>query len=257
MHRECFLRGLDCIHIDPLGHARQWYIVLVIGSGTLRFTHHIPPPGCPPGDGILGSGNELVVVRGDEGAVNSITRGKLFLGFPSNFEDEYIGYCSLLLTIQFITQLLLIPQASTFGQVMFICSLVVSWAYNSWLSSFDMEEIQRHALWNEILQTPSYRKYGWSTRTSAIVFALCVLSRTEDPSRFLEAYLPNNTKVWKKWKETLLGQLRDKKVLQFKQADWDLEDYSDAEKNLLETLYRDAQDAYDASQSFIGDHHDN
>ena len=216
----------------------------VIGSGTLRFTHHMPAAGSPRGDGILGSGKEFVVLLGEEGAVNCVTLGRFSLHFPSKSYDEYIGCCSILLTIQFIAQLFLIPQGSLFGQIMFISSLGVSWAYNSILSSFDKEKIQQRILLDEVLDKPSLTKYILTTRTSAVVFALCALS-SEDPSKILDAYLPNDTKVWRRWKETILQRLRAHKALSFTDTDWNLEGYTDPERKLLRSLYGDAQAAYE------------
>ena len=104
---------------------------LVIGSGKLVFTHPNPAKGSPPGDGILSSDKEIVLLKGAEGAVNSITRGRFSLSFDSEPKYQNIGWCSVLLTIQFIAQLLLVPQGSLFGQVIFVTSLGVSWFYNS------------------------------------------------------------------------------------------------------------------------------
>ena len=216
----------------------------VIGSGTLRFMHHMPAAGSPRGDGVLGSGKELVVLLGEEGAVNCVTLGRFSLQFPSASYDEYIGCCSILLTIQFLAQLFLIPQGSLFGQIMFISSLGVSWAYNSILSSFDKEKIQQRILLDEVLDKPSLTKYILTTRTSAVVFALCALS-SEDPSKILDAYLPNDTKVWRRWKETILQRLRAHKALSFTDTDWNLEGYTDPERKLLRSLYGDAQAAYE------------
>ncbi|KIK21852.1 hypothetical protein PISMIDRAFT_62610, partial [Pisolithus microcarpus 441] len=92
----------------------------VIGSGTFFFTHPEPAEGSPPGDGILSSDQEIVVLRGEEGAVNSITRGGFSLRFRSEPHYEDIGWCSVLLMIQFVAQLLLIPQGTLFGQLMFV-----------------------------------------------------------------------------------------------------------------------------------------
>ncbi|KAF8555923.1 hypothetical protein OG21DRAFT_785029 [Imleria badia] len=220
---------------------------LVIGSGTLRFTHHETAPGCPPGDGILGSGREFVLLKGHEGAVSSITLGKFSLQFPSKFHDQYIGCCSVLLTTQFIAQLFLIPQASLMGQIMFITSLAVSWVYNLLLSTSDKEKIQRHILLDDILKKPSFKKYILPTRTSAVVFAICAL-KPDDPSRILKAYLPNETKVWKRWRNTVLQRLRRKEELHFTEGDWNLSGYTKEEKELLCTLYGDAQAAYDGHE---------
>lgn len=216
----------------------------VIGSGILRFTHHMPATGSPRGDGILGSGKEFVLLLGEEGAVNSVTVGRFSLEFPSESYDEYIGCCSILLTIQFLAQLFLIPQGSLFGQVMFLSSLGVSWFYNSWLSAFDKEKIQRRILLDDVLENPSLTRYFLTTRTSAVIFALCVLS-PEDPSKILDAYLPNDTKVWTRWKEKILYRLRAKESLHFTEADWNLPGYTEQERELLCSLYGDAQAAYD------------
>ena len=224
---------------------------VVIGSGTLHFTHHIPSEGSPPGDGILGSGNEFALLQGHEGAVNSITLGKFSLDFPSKLHDEYIGWCSILLTIQFIAQLFLIPQASLFGQVLFIFSLGVSWVYNSCLSALDKEKIQRRILLDEILKKPSLKKYTFTTRGAAVVFSLCVLS-PENPSKILEAYLRNDTKVWTTWKETISQRLRKKEELHFSEENWDLPGYTEQERKLLRSLYGDAQTGYDAFMTLNG-----
>ena len=216
----------------------------VIGSGTLRFMHHMPAAGSPRGDGVLGSGKELVVLLGEEGAVNCVTLGRFSLHFPSKSYDEYIGCCSILLTIQFIAQLFLIPQGSLFGQIMFISSLGVSWAYNSILSSFDKEKIQQRILLDEVLDKPSLTKYILTTRTTAVVFVLCVLS-PDEPRKFLDAYLPNNTKVWGQWKGTVVRKLDEKEELHFTDADWNLKGYTDEERELLKSLYGDAKAAYE------------
>ncbi|KAL4073087.1 hypothetical protein V8B97DRAFT_1952162 [Scleroderma yunnanense] len=131
----------------------------VICSGTFVFTHPEPAPGSPPGDGILRSEKGVVLLKGDEAAVNSITRSMFKLYFESEPNYQPIGWCSVLLMIQFLTQLLLILQGKLFGQVMFVTSIAVSWGYNTWLSSLNKEKIQRSILMDEILQQPTLTKY--------------------------------------------------------------------------------------------------
>ena len=216
---------------------------LVIGFGTLCFTHPKPAPGSPAGDGILGTDKEFVLLQGPEGAVNSITLGRFSLEFPSESFREYIGYCSVLLTIQSIFQLSLIPHASLFGQILFIFSLVVSWIYNSCLFAPDIEKIQRRIFLKEILKAPSMEKYILPTRTAAVVFALCVLNPKE-PEEIVRVYLPNSTRVWKKWKEVVLEQFpnRTENRLDFTQED--LKGFTGDDKKLFEELLQDAKDAY-------------
>ena len=215
---------------------------LVIGSGKFVFTHPYPAEGSPPGDGVLSSGKETVLLMGAEGAVNSITRGRFSLSFSTEHQYENIGWCSVLLTIQFIAQLLLIPQGSLFGQIMFVASLGVSWTYNSWLSSLDKEKIQWDILFNSVLGKPVLTKYTFGTRTTMVVFILLVL-RPEEPTKILNELLPNDTKVWRQWKETIVQRLRMGERLEFADEDWVLEGFNRQERLLLETLYGDAQTA--------------
>jgi len=216
----------------------------VIGSAQFTFYHPVPAPGAPRGDGLLLTDSNVIVLLGEEGAVNSITRGKFSLNFGSEPEYRNIGICSLLLTAQFIAQLLLIPQAELFGQIMFVTSLAVSWAYNSWLSSLDKEEIQRRLLLDVVLQRPTVTKYMLGTRTTMAVFVLLALNPS-DLAKVLDDILPNDTKVWRKWKSIILSRIQDKEKLHFGIADWHDEYLDEKESTLLRTLLGDAQAAYD------------
>ncbi|KAL4080918.1 hypothetical protein J3A83DRAFT_4153544 [Scleroderma citrinum] len=224
---------------------------LVIGSGTLIFTHPEPAPGSPRGDGILCS-EEIVLLKGREGAVNSITRGKFKLRFKSEPYYHDIGWCSVLLMIQFIAQLLLIPQGTLFGQVMFIISIATSWGHNMWLSSLNKENIQRRILINEVLQRPRLTRYIFPNRTSMVVFVLLTL-HAEKLERLMNDLLPNETKVWERWKATVIERLRERKRLEFQPRDWEDPDFSEEEKTLLKTLYLDAGSAWYAHDKLCKD----
>ncbi|OJA19694.1 hypothetical protein AZE42_14160, partial [Rhizopogon vesiculosus] len=50
--------------------------------------------------------------------------------FPRPEEYRGIGVCGLLLGMQSLLQMLLIPQGKLFGQIMFLLSFIISWAYN-------------------------------------------------------------------------------------------------------------------------------
>jgi hypothetical protein len=216
----------------------------VIGSGKFTFTHPIPAPGTPRGDGLLITDNNVIVLLGAEGVVNSITRGRFSLNFGSEPEYRNIGICSLILTTQFVAQLLLIPQAALFGQIMFIASLAVSWAYNSWLSSLDKAEIQRRLLLDVVLKNPMMTKYMLGTRTTMAVFVLLALNPS-DPAKVLDDLLPNDTQVWKRWKSIILSRLQGGEKMHFHSADWDDGNFNGNERTLLRTLLGDAQAAYD------------
>lgn len=215
----------------------------VIGSGTFFFTHPEPAEGSPPGDGILSSDQEIVVLRGEEGAVNSITRGGFSLRFRSEPHYEDIGWCSVLLMIQFVAQLLLIPQGTLFGQLMFVTSLGVSWAYNLWLSSINKERIQRDILMKKVLRRPQLTKYVLGTRTSTVVFVLLML-QPEDPKKMINSLLPNDTRAWRKWKDAIVSHIKDAKGFEFDRSDWDDASFTEGDRQLLSVLFQDAQDAY-------------
>ncbi|KAN0097007.1 hypothetical protein V8E55_001453 [Tylopilus felleus] len=225
---------------------------LVLGSADFVFTHPEPAKGSPAGDGILTSDKDIVLLKGTEGAVNSITRGKFFLRFLSGAHLKLIRWCSFLFFIQCITQLLLIPQASLFGQVMFLTSLGVSALYNAWLSSLDKEKVHRKMLFERVLENPMLTKYTLGTRTSAVVFTLLVL-RPQDPTKLLDELLPNDTKVWKQWKATILEQLRhpmDQSFLSERKLG-DMDGFTQQEQDLLHLLLEDAGAAYNGYRDYL------
>jgi len=225
---------------------------LVLGSADLVFTHPEPAKGSPAGDGILSSDKDIVLLRGAEGAVNSITRGRFSLRFSNECQYKLIRFCSFLLIVQCITQLLLIPQASLFGQVMFLTSLGVSALYNAWLSSLDKEKIHRKILFERVLENPTLTKYTLGTRTTAVVFMLLVL-QLQDPTGLLNELLPNDTKVWREWKTTIVAQLRhsNDQSFQFGGKVGDLGGFTQQEKDLLGILYEDAKAAYDGYRDYL------
>ncbi|PIL35277.1 hypothetical protein GSI_02002 [Ganoderma sinense ZZ0214-1] len=281
----------------------------VLGSGKLMFKHHVPARGAPPGDGILKDDGGVVVLRGQEGAVNSLTRGRFFLryqapqappspatatatGPKSSIEDDrtdamelpplqelgrdpaagsssepkldphvppesqprniLIGLCSILLTCQFLTQLLLIPQGTLLGQIMFVASLAISWAYNTFLSSLDREDIQTSILVADVLrlQGGKMRKYEFGTWTAMAVFACLALQPDVNeplrrPRKLLDGLIPNDTQVWELWKAAVVEKLAKSAPLRFVKGDWAVEVLDVEQQELLQTLLKDAEAAYD------------
>ncbi|OJT14206.1 hypothetical protein TRAPUB_9317 [Trametes pubescens] len=233
-----------------LGIVSSGLSCFVIGMGTLKFKHPDPAPGAPAGDGVLESGStELVILKGPEGAVNAITRGQFTLDYDSKPAYHNIGLCSMLLTLQFVVQLLLIPQSEVHGQLFFLATLFFSWVYNSYLSSLDRENIQRAILRDQVLQyTPGQlEKYELGTRTSMVTFALLLLAPAKKPSlkRVLDDLLPNDTEVWGWWKSEVLrcidAEFHEGTDFQFT---FGLPAATGpAESTLLDTLYKDARAA--------------
>ena len=237
-----YYRDWYCFSVISLGIIVNGLSCLVIGSGKLIFTHPEPQRGLPPGDGLLTTPEQVILLKGDEGAVNSVTRGRFALPLDNSPLFRFIGTCAILLMLQSVAQLLLVPQGSLFGQLMFIVSIVVSWLYNLWLSSLDNHKIQRDMLMNILKlkqQEGSLTKFKFGTRTSMSVFVV-LASDPEKAEEILDYLLPNNTGAWKRWKSTIVSRRKSGKELVFDESDWS----DPQDEGLLRMLYQDAQDAY-------------
>lgn len=249
-----FIRDWYCLAIILFGVVSSGLSCFVIGLGTLRFKHPPPARGAPPGDGVLESGgSELVIVKGPEGAINAVTRGHFSLDYDSKPKYHSIGVCSMLLTLQFIVQLLLIPQSSLHGQLFFLATLACAWAYNSYLASFDRAGIQRAILSEQVLELKEgqLKRYRLGTRTSMVTFALLLLApaREDALTRVLNDLLPNDTEVWRVWKSEVLARIAAHFPLEGPESDREFSfgfpektppPDSDCPDDLLQTIYNDA-----------------
>ncbi|KAF9236237.1 hypothetical protein BU15DRAFT_50429 [Melanogaster broomeanus] len=249
----CLVSGMIndwyCASMILLGIISSGLASFVIGSGKLYLkTNNTPAPGAPAGDGILVDGNTALVIRGEEKDVNAITKGSFELQIGGKPTYHQIGMCSLVLIIQFLLQLLLIPQGSLFGQIMFVTSLAVSWMYNSYLSSLEKEMIQVGILFQK-LGRPTLKKFRLGTRTKMAVFAcLLVCSRGlhgTNPGKILQHFIPNDTPVWQRWREKVLQKMNDTSRSESLKLDQDdLENFDEAQRTLLTGLLDDADDTF-------------
>ncbi|KAI6030108.1 hypothetical protein EDC04DRAFT_2898638 [Pisolithus marmoratus] len=236
-----------------LGILARGFACVFIGSGELIFDHPKPAEGSPPGDGILGYDQELTLLKGDEYVVNAVTRGRFFFRFRSKHACRFVEFCSILLIVQAIAQLILIPQSQLFGQLMFLTSLTISWAYNVWLSSVDKGDV-REEIFNKILGKPSLSKFTFSNRVSAVVFILLALSydrrspgNLEKLKKIMDTLLPTDAVVWEIWKEAVVDQLKDKRALQFDDSHWNHPNLTlESDRTLLSNLLKDPETAYTA-----------
>jgi hypothetical protein len=228
-----------CFSMILLGILSSGIACLVIASGTLTFCHPQPAHACPPGDGFLQTRSEFVVLLGEEGAVNTVTRGYFSLEFAGKPECRAIGVAAMLLTTQFLLQLLLIPQGTLLGQILFLSTLAISWIYNCYLSSFDTPIIQGDILAKE-LGYPVMKRYKLDTRTAAVVFVILAL-QPPNPSEILDRLLPA-TETWNIWKRVVGEKMKREEELAF--GELDLVGVISKEKGLLEDLFGDATIAY-------------
>ena len=299
-----------------LGMLANGCTCFVLGSGKLTFKHCRPAQGAARSASIFTANRAgVVVIRGEPGAVNCLTRGRFYLEYekPSTpasvvqqsddgqenlaplpeqippaanndsvenglekqskrangMEDTSstpngaqpnsfrIGLCSILLTIQFLVQLLLIPQGVLFGQIMFLSTLAVSWGYNTYLSSINREDVQTSILCRILeLEEKHVRKFEFGTWTAMCTFACLVLHGDEplpsDALTVLNALLPQTSEVWVKWREVVNAKLRLLEPWTIKKPDYEVgvgpageaKSFSDEDQELLRDLLLDAQAAH-------------
>ncbi|KAG2156430.1 hypothetical protein DEU56DRAFT_235002 [Suillus clintonianus] len=245
-----------------LGMVSSGLSCFVIGSGKLYFKLVEPSSYAPRGDGFLLMRNDIVILKGAEKEVTSITKAKLVLDMGSDEEFNIVGFCSLLLLLQFLVQLLFISRATLFGQIMFLSSLAVSWAYNSFLSSLEKEKIQTDLLWKS-LGEPPITKFALPNRGSQAACACFVLYAGVDmskkssanfkPKKILECMIPNDTRVWEAWREHVAKQVLSKEKIKSFTPDKELvANLEDEERQLLEQLLADAKHGYGCYQESMG-----
>ncbi|KAG6331341.1 hypothetical protein ID866_7744, partial [Astraeus odoratus] len=233
-----------CFSMIVLGILANGISCLIIGSGEFIFQYPVPHTNTGSGDGILVSekDKEIVVLKGSESAVNSITRGSYSFTFDTNIRNRRpIKWCCLLLVFQLMVQLLLIPQGSLFGQIMFIASLTSSWLYNLWLSSWDRETTQRDVFVRGVLRAPRCTRYKLGTRTTAVVFTLLVLQAKD--RKIMDMMIPNDTPGWMKLKANILSRIENEEEIRFDKSFWEDPEVAD-DKKVLELLCKDAESAY-------------
>lgn len=255
-----------------LGMIASGLATFVIGRGRLMIKKPVqnsvtdPPPGL-----LLGEGS-VVVIKGEEEGVNAITRARFELDTDLDAKDRFhrglhrsysaVGVmCLFLFTTQFILQLLLIPQGTLFGQIMFVVSLIVSWTYNYHLSSFHTEKIQAELLFRTLGNPQMYRFCVGTRTTMAVLVCLLLFHDVRDSSvqegqdrrlTILHACLPhvNATRgVWKKWMDKVVEQLMNAGDTSLSRLTVDEESadvlLSETERALLSTLLGDARAAFE------------
>ncbi|KAF8131485.1 hypothetical protein EV363DRAFT_1330182 [Boletus edulis] len=252
-----------------LGMVSSGLASFVVGRGRLMIKKSVRNSVTDPPPGILLGEDSVVVIKGAEIGVNAITRARFELDtdlgtLPRGARHSYSAMgvvCLFLFTTQFILQLLLIPQGTLFGQIMFIVSLSVSWTYNYYLSSFDTEKIQAKLLFQTLGSPRIYRFCVGTRMTMAVLVCLMLFDDVTDSSAeegqdrrlgILQACLPHlhaTRGVWKKWMDKVVEQLMNADDLSLSRLTIDEEDedalLSESERALLFTLLGDARAAFE------------
>ncbi|KAI6017796.1 hypothetical protein BKA83DRAFT_4534712 [Pisolithus microcarpus] len=215
---------------------------LVIGSGTLCFIHLTPVPGSPPGDGILGCDEGVVLLKGQEGDVNAVMKGRFSLLLECKDAWQSITL------IRAITQLILVPQSSPFGQLMFVISVAVSWLYKLFWWSINKEKVKTDLLM-KVLGRPCLAKFILITPVSMVIFIPLALDM-DDPKDIINSFPPPNTWAWQIWKAAVIKRLWNRKKLMFDASDCNEPSLLEGEQQVLETLFKDAQHAYEGFEQY-------
>ncbi|KAF4605292.1 hypothetical protein EYR40_004076 [Pleurotus pulmonarius] len=230
VYREWFAFALILLGILCNGIA-----CLLIGTAQISLQHPVPSRHSPPGNGLLDDGDQFIVLKGGEKAVNYVVKGRIAVKYGKESGSQRgfhrIGVSAVLLTTQFIGQLFIIPRSRLFGQIIFLSTLAVSWLSNCSLSSINKEELQMMILLNTLpfsnpapqqggvtlnldKQRSNFTKFEMPSRTSAAVFAmLCALplkyfdehlneqQKIDHIRGVLSSSLPKNTPAWDEWME--------------------------------------------------------
>ncbi|KAI0362784.1 hypothetical protein OH77DRAFT_85709 [Trametes cingulata] len=179
----------------------------LMGDCDLTFSHPISAPGAPAGDGFLEAGNEVVVLKGAEDAVNAITRGRFSVRFHDEKSLGRLSTCATLCSLQSLAQLIVVPQGTALGQLFFLLSLAVAWLYNATMASVE-KKAKSKAVMEDLLQAPSVRRYSLGTRSTMAVFLVQVL-KPENVEEQLAALIPNKTRVWTAWRRIVARRLAE------------------------------------------------
>ncbi|THU97844.1 hypothetical protein K435DRAFT_857183 [Dendrothele bispora CBS 962.96] len=259
----CIISGLSedwyAFSLILLGIVANGVTCLVLGSGKITVEFANPPQGTPPGDGLMTMGDDVIIVLGKEGQTSRITRGSISVEFPAwvKWNDYFVvGACCLLLMLQLLVQIFLIPQATLFGQILFLCSFGVSFLCNTYLSAIDKGDLQREILGDKVWKVGNdamkgYEFQNWTTMAIAMLYVLRPPKGGAE-KQLLKRLLPNQTPEWKAFKRDLLVAYRDE-VPKGAERDKARDVPSTSESPLVRNMYTDWQDASESVKTGIID----
>ncbi|KAF9485600.1 hypothetical protein BDN70DRAFT_532785 [Pholiota conissans] len=241
-----------CIAIS-IGILSNGLATLVYGSGSLYMRIPSTIPNAVPGDGILIRDNDMVILRGPESKIASITRGKYKLAYPDAPDYHRIGYVSVALFFQAFSQLILLPVATLKGQIFFLATFALSWIYNASLASVDREKLQFEAL-RKMLGLADARTYHRKTfmRWANIVAASAFCLRPIRTDAWLRQLIPNSTPVWDKWRECIIQSIEHEikgRTPSFDLPTQGLDEWDNDDKIRLMNHLHDAKIGYEWYQS--------
>ncbi|KAI6013511.1 hypothetical protein EDC04DRAFT_704285 [Pisolithus marmoratus] len=200
----------------------------------------------PPGEYILSSDRNIVLLRGAGCAVTSITR-----------DDTIVPVDAMPRVRQQIRQLLVFP--TILVAILWERSTVIPslWALLQeaihLIFVLVIPVLMRGVRITDLEICLSKRNYVFDTRTGGVVFTLLLL-QTGKTEEVMNELLPKlNTKAWKKWKTTIVDRIRCQGSFDFDISDWDDGTWSDTEKGLLIDLFKDAREAHEKFKRYLAE----
>ncbi|THU84425.1 hypothetical protein K435DRAFT_765067 [Dendrothele bispora CBS 962.96] len=222
----------------------------ILGSGSIEVRLVPPPKKSPRGDGLMTMEGDIMIVLGKEKEVFQITRGSISVEFPAWVKwNGYfaVGACCLLLMLQLLVQLFLIPQATLFGQILFLCSFGVSFLCNTYLSALDKEDLQRETLGDKVWNVGknSVKGYTFQNWTTMAIAMLYVLRPTKDgvAEQLFNRLLPNQTPEWKTFKKDIFEVYDSDEAIEPIARAEPSDEPSDEQRVVVQNMYMDWQDA--------------
>lgn len=231
---------------------REVQLELHDGHPTQQEDSQSPEPHEKSEDGgMLLHEKGVIVLRGNKTGVSALTRGHFHVKFPFPDVIAYLvgaGLWSLM--IQFVAQLMLVPQGTLFGQLMFITSLAISFILNIFLAANQKKWQTQYLLDLCGLEKSSFKETTMGSKAGQAVFACLALRHLPGyaPRELLNRLVPDSGNAWVRWKYLVARKLESwEPPVEFK--------FSEAEKhpddlNLTETelsnLARWLEDAEEA-----------
>ncbi|KAI8582644.1 hypothetical protein K450DRAFT_226290 [Umbelopsis ramanniana AG] len=168
---------VDLVFLAILGRIRDWWILsIILASLVCNFLfvtslrsckievvkHKVSSLDTPPGHGIFAhdTENTFMAVFGTEDMMNNIAKTKLQVTRNSTictkrpsteptestntiFSELWTGLACMSMQLLFLAQILITPQGTLAGQIIFLASLLVGWIANACYSYIDVTEAQR------------------------------------------------------------------------------------------------------------------
>ncbi|KAI6146126.1 hypothetical protein BKA82DRAFT_2234789 [Pisolithus tinctorius] len=203
----------------------------------------------PPGEYILSSDREIVLLRGTGPAVSSITRSETIIPFHAVSRVRLLTvYLHVFLIILAV---LLLERSNTKFALPAIHPTMIVVIFL--LPAHVLRKRLYRAFWCDVSASGNSQNTRSVLATSGVVFALLLL-QTEKAEKVMNELLPTpNTKAWRRWKTIILDRIRWRGDFDFDTSEWDDGTWSKTEKAMLVGLFQDARDAYQVFESYLAE----